>query len=46
MLVGNLYCRVAIGRPEIWRSFNAAEPDHYPREYVAGAGIQRTLFGI
>lgn len=46
MLVGNLYCRVAIGRPEIWWSCNAAELDHHPRKYVSGSDIQRILFGI
>jgi hypothetical protein len=46
MLVGNLYCRVAIRRSELWWSFNAAELDHHPRKYVTGADIQRAVFGV
>jgi len=34
MFLGNLYCRRAIARPEVWLSFNYAVIPWHPRLYV------------
>jgi hypothetical protein len=33
MLLGNLYCRAAIARPDYWYTINTPVIGHHPREY-------------